>query len=350
MTVWGAYTNYLRIGLDISTDAISHATTSTNVYVTWTVQCDPSYNFNDSQTLVMTSPQSDQWTFQNTLQGGQTIQFGHTIANQGLSYSGGPTWNFASNLQGVYLGAGPSLSYNWTLPARPAGVPSPPGGATFSSILATQVNAAWTGSPDNQGSAIDNYTIHVANNSAMNPYQQDLGGNSLSRTITGLAPGTTYWTQTFAHNGIGWSGPSTETAFTTNAYQLGSPVWSNIQATTATLTWGNPPTSDAAVQYNLQIATDSGFTNLVGNFTNTFATNFLATGLTPNTTYYSRVRASTSTGWGAWSATSSAKTLSGAKIMRSGTWIDAPGYVYRSGTWVAATSYVYRNGVWVPAG
>lgn len=348
MTTWSGLTNHLAIGYDVWTDGYDTYTPSINVYIQISIRND-NWPFNDDQSVALSGSTSATWNYHNGMGNSQSMVIGTaTIAGQGQSYGGGPTYSFHAQVNGNYLGAGPAIDFSFTLPARPTRAPSPPpSGPAWANITATSATYSFPGPADNGGLNPDAYTCHVATNSSVNPYFLDSYQNT---SVGGLAPNTTYWGQGFWHNGSGWSGGSAITAFTTNAYQLGTPVWSNIGPTNATLTWGNPPTSDAASQYNLQIATDSAFTQIVGNFTSGWSTNFGATGLTPATTYYSRVRASTSTGWGVFSATSSAKTLSGAKIMRNGTWIDAPAYIYRNGTWVAAAVYKNRNGTWTAGG
>lgn len=118
---------------------------------------------------------------------------------------------------------------------------------------------------------------------------------------------------------------------------------SNITSDGATITW-SPPTSnggDAVDNYEYQISQSSGFPNPVDGTTGsgdvrtyTF-TNFMA-----NTTYYTRVRAHNSAGWGAWtSATASSFTTLGTGPDTPGT----PQLTSRSQTsisigWSAASS------------
>lgn len=439
MTVWGGWNNHLRVGLDIWTDAINHDTTQTTLYVQTTVQCDSSWNFNDSQTvtLYVNGGTSQTWTFQNTLGANGTVTFLKTYTEY-PSYGGGPSWTFQSNLTGNYLGGTSTVSEGYTLPARPIAAPSAPGAPSFSSISAQGVSVSWGYPADDGGSACDYSWLQLAtsNFSGVVYDNQQSGWNG--RTVTGLVPGTRYYGRDAAHNPAGWSGwsgvtsfvtdsftcakptlsnvaaasatlswaspgngtptgyqiqydtdpnfgsPTTitsgtwgtsrsltgmipgatyyarvrantstgyggwsaSTSFVTNSYQLAAPTLSNVAATTATVNWGDPPTSDAASQYNLQIATDSGFTNLVSNVTAAWAKTYNVTGLTPGTTYYYRVRAYTGGGWGAFSATTSNKTLSGAKVRQAGAWKDAIAYVRVAGAWKQATVSKRVSGAW----
>lgn len=211
MTIWGGFTNHLRIGLDISTDGYDTYTPSINVYLTWYVQVDSSWNFNDSETLVMTSPQSDSWTFQNTMGANGIRSFGHTIFGQGQNYGGGPTYNFSANLQGVYLGAGPSFSWNWALPPRPIRPPAPPAWAPiFSSVTSTSFSVQWGGSADFGGSTPDQTWLQLATDAGFGNiiYSNFTGGFTHDSwwPVGGLTAGTTYYARAAYHNAAGWSG------------------------------------------------------------------------------------------------------------------------------------------------
>lgn len=96
------------------------------------------------------------------------------------------------------------------------------------------------------------------------------------------------------------------------------------------------------VQYS-KASNFSGATTITSNGTSTLS------GLTPGTTYYVRARGRNSAGWGAWSSSRNARTLSGAYVRRGSTWKPVEVLVYRSGQWRTAEVLVYRSGAWVPA-
>jgi bacillolysin len=79
-------------------------------------------------------------------------------------------------------------------------------------------------------------------------------------------------------------------------------------ATSPALSWA--ATSGAAT-YDLQVATDAAFTNIVSNQTGLTGTSFTASSLMPITTYRWRVRGVNSCATGAWSTTFSFTTISG---------------------------------------
>ncbi|QFG08705.1 minor tail protein [Arthrobacter phage Ingrid] len=69
-------------------------------------------------------------------------------------------------------------------------------------------------------------------------------------------------------------------------------------------------------------------------------------GLKPYTTYYFWSRGRNSVGWGPWSARSSARTLSGARVRQNGVWKNAIPYVKVNGAWKLAQPYSKINGIW----
>lgn len=69
-------------------------------------------------------------------------------------------------------------------------------------------------------------------------------------------------------------------------------------------------------------------------------------GLTPGTTYYFRSRGRNDVGWGGWSSTISAKTLSGAYVSRGGRWVPAEVLVSRGGQWRSVELAISRGDQW----
>ncbi|HMP72172.1 MAG TPA: fibronectin type III domain-containing protein [Kiritimatiellia bacterium] len=124
-----------------------------------------------------------------------------------------------------------------------------------------------------------------------------------TRTVSGLASGTTHSFDVKARNGAG-----TETAFSSTASgltlpgQTATPTAASITPTGFTVNWA--PTTGAA-SYRLDVATDSGFTAMVSGFNNltVSGTSQAVSGLTPGQTYYVRVRAVNASGTGANSGT-----------------------------------------------
>lgn len=89
----------------------------------------------------------------------------------------------------------------------------------------------------------------------------------------------------------------------------------------------NGATTDA---WQLQYADNSAFTNATTISSTGTST---VTGLTPGKTYYFRARGHNVAGWGAWSATASAKTVSAVYVSDGTEWLPAELYVSDGTTW-----------------
>jgi hypothetical protein len=73
---------------------------------------------------------------------------------------------------------------------------------------------------------------------------------------------------------------------------------------------------------------------------------FILTGLKPATNYNFWSRGRNSVGWGPWSAISSGRTISGARVKQNGVWKEAVPYVKQNGAWKLAQPYSKVNGIW----
>lgn len=321
---WGGWTNHLRIGLDIWTDGYDTYTPSINIYCAVHLQVDASFNFNDSQTVhvrVSSSvfgglPEgSRDITFQNTLANGASRHIvTTTIANNQQSYGGGPTYTFAANMDGVYLGAGPSHIVNFDLPPRPTRAPAPPRSAPVaSSIQSSQAYLAWGTTTDAGGLTLIEDRIQVATDSAFSDvvHLSTVAGAS-AKTVTGLPPGRKLYARAAVRNSKGWSGWSATGTFTTLtrvASAPGAPSFSNATATSVVAAWADSADYGGATPsgYRLQFSTKADFTSVV--YDNTQANRSrTVSGLTPGTTYWARVLTVNSAGNSAWSAAQSVST------------------------------------------
>ena len=128
--------------------------------------------------------------------------------------------------------------------------------------------------------------------------------------VTGLSDSTTYYWRVKAHNATGWGEYSDVWEFTT---QFAAPLslpdkvvlkspdnGSTLDTLEVDLMWfASQPEVDS---YQLRVATDTAFSNLVADTVVT-DTSFHLTGLENNKTYYWKVRAHNATGWGEFSDT-----------------------------------------------
>ena len=184
-------------------------------------------------------------------------------------------------------------------------------------------------------------------------------GTSTTITGTGLNGNTHYYYYIYAYNNSGCSGgPLYNTSGPLTGNAITCPVTPSPVSTSSTLTsidfsWPSSIGGGAnAVTYQLQVTTDVGYTaNVPGSpFTiNDPTTSLSVTGLTPNTTYYYRIRAnngcwstyttgSATTGYCAFTSSSSTYWISNfnttggsTNINRTSTY-SAGGYANYSGT------------------
>lgn len=309
--VWGGWNGHLRVGIDVWTDGYDTNTPSINVYVAVHVQCDSSWNFADSQSLVLSGNIGGTWNFYNGLQANQSVHVGtYTIAGQGQSYGGGPTYWFHAQLTGAYNGAAPACGINWTLPARPPNIPTQPGigiDSVSASSMRVVVYAA-----DGRGAGIDAYQTQLDNNSDFSSPVSDWGGGT--GTIDSLAPATTYYARSRAHNWVGWGAWTGTVQATTGATTPGVPgsfTLGTVGQTSVPLSWTAPSNGGSAITgYTIQYATDSGFTQGLQSITTT-ALSYTLAGLTPGTKYWVRVRANNGVGGGTYTASQSFTALAG---------------------------------------
>jgi phosphodiesterase/alkaline phosphatase D-like protein len=158
--------------------------------------------------------------------------------------------------------------------------------------------------------AID-YRLDVARDSLFTNFvdgYQDLNvGNVTSFPVTGLSPNTVYYYRVRANNGCATSLNSSVKSVTTKPCTPAAPSAQSATNVTSSSFNANWRSVSGAIDYQLDIATDSSFINYVlhnsdvGN-----VTSYNVTGLIPNTIYYYRVRAYNGCGT---SANSSVKSV-----------------------------------------
>lgn len=302
MAIQWAGNSTLRIGVNIFTDGYDTWTPSINVYCDIYVGSD-NYDYGDNQTITLSGSVGGTFNFFNDLPKapGAVKYVGRAQINgQGQSYGGGPTYTFSLRLTGAFNGQSPSGTWYFTLPPRPIRPPSPPGAPSAGSITGTGASITWGAPSDVGGSGLDYSWLQVGlTNFGSLIYDNQTPGWS-GRTLTGLAPGTTYYMRAAAHNAAGWSGMSGVSSFVTNAFQVPLPTGS-FTASNATITWKAPGVGPAPTGYELQHATNSSFTGAT-TLSGGWATSRTISGLVPGTAYWFRVRANSGSGWGAWSS------------------------------------------------
>ena len=340
-TTWGPAEGHLQVGIDCWTSTPTASSTIVKVYLRVYVRTSDNWRFDDMQDYRVTGTGGGSGSFNNTLNGDgvSKLIYSHDM-NASISYDGGPTFTWTASISDMYNGGTPSHTRSLTLPARPPSAPNTPGVPTASTITATGATLTWA-APASNGRALDRNAGQVSRNSAFTQLvtSWDVTGWSTSRSVTGLPKGTTLYARVRARNAVGWSTWSGARVFTTGVSTPGAvaaPTVDNVAATTARLSWYPPNDTggQSITRYEIQRATSSAFTDAV-TVSATVSPASLS-GLLPGTTYYTRVRAVSAAGAGAWSPAATFKTLSGVRVGDGTRWRDAIVWVGNGSTWVLA--------------
>ncbi|MEU4155689.1 fibronectin type III domain-containing protein [Actinoplanes sp. NPDC026670] len=344
---WGSYNGNLRFGIDLYTSTPSTSSTSVTVTAKLYIQCSDGWRFDDTQTY---SWQGGSASFSNTLSDGASKLLDTVTSTRAIDYDGTGSVTYSASLSGAYNGAKPTHSRTITLPKRPPSVPSAPPAPDVSSITATSAYFTW-GTPATNGSSLTGNAGQVSTSSSFISIAtswSESGWNGQS--VTGLAKGTVYYVRVRAQNGVGWSGWSGARQFETASTTASAPGLNaiyDIEAQAAWWSWSAPSDAggEAITGYEIQRATDSGFTQNVVSFIDA-ATPAKISGLVPGTTYYTRIRARSAAGSGAWSNVRSFRTLSALWIGNGSAWKPALVYVGNGTSWVLATVKVGDGTNW----
>ncbi|WIM95763.1 fibronectin type III domain-containing protein [Actinoplanes oblitus] len=347
---WGSYDGHLRLGIDLTTSTPSTSSTSVTVTCKLYIQCSDDFDFDDDQTWTLSGNGGGSGSFHNSLANGASKLLETVTVSAAVDYDGTGTMTYSARLSGAFNGASPTHSRTITLPKRPPSVPAAPSVPTAGSITATSVNLTWSAGATN-GAALDRNAGQVSRNSGFTDViaSWDVEGWA-GRTVTGLPKGTVLYARVRAHNRVGWSswsGTRTFTTAITTPSGPGLPGISDVGPTSANVTWNAPSdTGGAAItNYEIQRATDAGFTTNVASVTDPSSPGAL-TGLLPGTIYYVRTRAINAAGSGAWSTTATFTTLSGVKVGDGTTWRDAIVWVGNGSSWVLALVKVGNGTAW----
>src|SRR5581483_6118147 len=164
-------------------------------------------------------------------------------------------------------------------------LPSTPGVPSFSNITGTSASVAWAAATDASGITGYSYQLNGGSWSGWS--------NTTTVSLTGLAYGTTYTVGVRAQDQYGNIGATSSASFTTAASAPGTPTFSNIGPTSATVSWSAAASAVGIVAYRYSINGGATWTS-----TGT-AQSVTLTGLSVATAYTVWVEGETSSGaWG----------------------------------------------------
>ncbi len=221
--------------------------------------------------------------------------------------SGGTTYYW--RVQAVNSVGTSSWSSVWSFTTQSGAVPpstpvlvSPSNGSTGEP---TSIVLGW-----NAASNATKYWLQVATDQAFSSIVYgDSTITSTSEQVNYLSASTNYYWRVMAMNQAGASGWSSIWSFTTASAQVVPPSTPTLvspangasgQSTTLELSWDSVSNTG---HYNIQVATDQSFSNIVFSNYTTVGTSVQVSGLSLNTVYYWHVSASNTGGQSSWSGT-----------------------------------------------
>ena len=235
--------------------------------------------------------------------------------------------------------------------------PGTPATLSTSGITVSQAQLNWAaGSPAGSATVTYYWAIGAASNTTYEANYLFRGTTtSLNAIQASLNPGTTYyWTVKAVTSCDGTiSSYAVSIPFTTLCTTPSTPTFpgtptTNISTTSATLNW-NASAGSPNITYNWFISA-SGAQGCSGGTNGTVSTTSVTVyGLTPNTTYYWTVNATTSCGGGSTSGCAVQKNFMTAALSGIITWSGATDGVWSTGTnWVGGVVPAVTNDVIIP--
>jgi phosphodiesterase/alkaline phosphatase D-like protein len=245
----------------------------------------------------------------------------------------------------AYNAGGDSPNSNVISPITLPDPPAAPVATEATTFAQTTFSANWNNTASATGYRIDVATDNSFT-SILAAYSNRDVNNVTTYSITGLTANTQYYYRIRAYNTGGTSANSNTISSTTLINPPAAPVAITadpIAQTTFTAKWNSSAT---ATSYWLDIATDNSFSNLLAGYSNLDVSNVTSygiTGLTANTNYYYRVRATNAGGTSTNSNTISATTLINPPAAPVATTANPIGQTDFAANWnAAATATGYR--------
>jgi len=197
-------------------------------------------------------------------------------------------------------------SYSNTISLKPLSAPEAPSGLTAVAVSSAEVNIIWTDNSDNEVgfklqrslNGVDSWgTIYTAQ------------AGETSYADTGLSENTTYYYRIFAYNDVGNSNYSNTASVTTILNIPEAPLYlgaNTFSSTEITLSWTDASSNETG--FKIERSTNQVIWTQIATVSAN-ETTYLDTGLTPQTTYYYRIRAYNAAGNSSYSNVDNSATL-----------------------------------------
>ena len=186
----------------------------------------------------------------------------------------------------------------WTAPAQ---APLAPQELAAAGVAATEVELDWDAPEDDGGDVVDAYRVEVYRTGSWRTAADDIAHTRY--TVADLDPNTTYMWRVRAHNGAGWSEPSSAITVTTRARMPAAPT--DLTATPTAdsqlqLSWTAGAGGSATTGYRIERSADvlpRMWTEVVAN-TGNLDTTWADSGLAAATVYHYQVTGRNAAGLG----------------------------------------------------
>ena len=238
-------------------------------------------------------------TFASFVSGYQDLDVGNVVNRSVSGLNGSTTYYYRVRTYNTGGTSGNSGTITTTTLPNP---PSAPTANAATSMTVSGFTANWS-----SASGATGYRLDVSTSSAFGSYisgYQDLDvGNVVTKAVSGLSAGTTYYYRVRAYNTGGTSGNSGTISTITIPPAPTANAASGIATNAFTANWSS---TSGATGYRLDVSTNSAFSNFVTGNQDLDVGNVIlrsVTGLNTGTVYYYRVRAYNGSGTSTSSAT-----------------------------------------------
>jgi phosphodiesterase/alkaline phosphatase D-like protein len=223
---------------------------------------------------------------------------------------------------------------------NPTTAPAPPTTTAATNIASTSFTANWNASTGATGYRLDVSTDSLFGGGFVSGYN-NLSVTGTSQSVTGLSGSTRYHYRVRAVNGSLVSDNSNTTSLTTLPNAPGIPTATAATSVTTTSFTANWTSVSGATGYQLDVATDNGFSSFVSGYNNLAVAGISqsVTGLSAGTPYYYRVRAVNPGGPSGNSNTITVTTIPPAPVASAATNVNTTSFTANWGSASGATGY-----------